>query len=417
MKLLFVVQRYGTEVAGGAEGFCRMFAEQLVARNHDVDVLTSRALSYVGWHDHYPAGDQHVGDVRVIRLSIGRPREDRLFGPLHSRVINGQRPIPLHLQEAWMHMQGPYLPDLQPWLVEHAGDYDVVVFFTYLYYTTWAGLPTASGVTTTVLHPTAHDEPTLYLPIYDFLFRLPHGLGFLSEEEVALVRRRFNVNRPFTVTGIGVDLAAVAGADEAAFRAEFGVGEGPYLLYTGRIDPHKGSVELFDFFAAYKQRNPGPLKLVIVGEPVRPLPPHDDVIVTGFVSEAAKHGAMAGCIAFVHPSYFESFSIVLCEAWAHAKPALVQGRCDVLDGMARRSGGGLPYIGYREFEAGVDLLVGDASLRRRLGEAGADYVDEHYRWETVMDTYEHYLESLAARRPTRFATVRRFAELPTEPAR
>lgn len=408
MRLLYVVQRYGEEVAGGAEAFCRMFAEQLATRGHTVDVLTSRALSYVDWSDHYPPGTQELNGVHIERLSIGQPRDDRLFGPLHSRVITGQKPIPLHLQEAWMHMQGPFLPGLQPWLADHAGTYDAVVFFTYLYYTTWAGLPAASGVTPTVLHPTAHDEPTLYLPIFDFMFRLPHGLGFLSEEEVQLVRRRFNVSRPFTVTGIGVDLEAVAAADEASFRKEYGVGDAPYLLYTGRIDPHKGSVELFDFFVAYKRRHPSPLKLVIVGEPVRPLPPHDDVVVTGFVSEAAKHGAMQGCTAFVHPSYFESFSIVLCEAWAHGKPALVQGRCDVLAGMARRSGGGIPYVGYREFEAGVDLLLADGGLRDRLGRSGRAHVHDRYTWETVMDRYERFLESLAARAPTRFATPIRF---------
>lgn len=407
MRLLFVVQRYGVEVAGGAEAFCRMFAERMAARGHDVDVLTSRAVSYVDWRDHYPAGTTTINGVDVVRLGVGQPRDDRLFGPLHARVINGQKPIPLHLQEAWMHMQGPYLPELGPWLSEHAPTYDVVVFFTYLYWSTWAGLPVASGTTTTVLHPTAHDEPTLYLPIFDFLFRLPHGLGFLSEEEVELVRRRFNVTRPFTVTGIGVDVDLVASADEAAFRAEQRIGDAPYLLYTGRIDPHKGSLELFDFFTAYKRRNPSPLKLVLVGEPVRPLPPHDDVVVTGFLSEEAKHDAMAGCLAFVHPSYFESFSIVLCEVWAHRKPAIVQGRCDVLTGMAHRSGGGLPFVGYREFEAAVDLLVTDASLRQRLGDRASAWVEERYRWDVVIERYERFLASLADRRPTRFPTSRR----------
>lgn len=308
-----------------------------------------------------------------------------------------------------MQMQGPYLPQLQPWLADHAAGYDVVVFFTYLYFTTWAGLPAASGVTTTVLHPTAHDEPTLYLPIFDFTFRLPHGLGFLSQEEADLVHRRFNLNRPVTVTGIGVDLDPPGTASEAAFRRDHGIGEDPYLLYTGRIDPHKGSVELFDFFVAYKSRNPGPLKLVVVGEPVRPLPPHDDVVVTGFVSEEAKHAAMAGCLGFVHPSYFESFSIVLCEAWAHAKPAIVQGRCDVLRGMARRSGAGIAYVGFREFEAAVDLIVTNAELRRTLGHAGRGFVEDNYRWSVVIERYDRYLQSLAARRPRRFSTVGRFA--------
>jgi glycosyltransferase involved in cell wall biosynthesis len=411
MRLLFVVQRYGTEVAAGSETFCRMFAEHLAARDHEVHVVTSRALSYIDWVDHYPAGEAEINGVHVHRLSVGRPRDDKLFNLLNTRVIAGQKPIPLHLQEAWMHLQGPYLPDLQPWLTEHAGGFDVVVFFTYLYYPTWAGLAAASGVTTTVLHPTAHDEPTLYLPIYDFLFRLPHGIGFLSEEEVELVRRRFNVTRPFVVTGVGVDLDRIdrGPADVDAFRAKHeGLRDGePYLLYVGRVDPSKGSLELYDHFTAYKRRRPGPLKLALVGDPARPLPPHDDVVVTGIASEDDKHAAMAGCAAFVHPSYFESFSIVLCEAWGHRRPALVQGRCDVLSGLARRSGGGIPYVGYREFEAAADLLLDDPALQRRLGTSGRAFVEDRYRWDVVIDKYERYLESLAGRRPSRFAITAR----------
>jgi glycosyltransferase involved in cell wall biosynthesis len=397
MRLLFVVQRYGAEVAGGAETFTREFAERLAARGHDVSVLTSCALSYITWANHFEPGDTEVGGVTVHRLPVPRQREDRLFGPLHNRVINGPKPIPLHLQEAWMHMQGPYLPDLPSWLNERAASYDAAVFFTYLYYSTWAGLPAASNVTTTVLHPTAHDEPPLYLPIFDFMFRLPHALGFLTEEELELVHRRFHLRQPFAVTGMGVDLGAAG--DEARFRRTYDLGEDPYLLYVGRLDPHKGSLELYDHFCAYKARNPGPLKLAIVGDPVRPLPPHPDIVVTGFVDEPTKHDAFAGCTAFVHPSYFESFSIVLTEAWAHRKPALVQGRSAVLAGQSRRSGGGLPYVGFREFEAAVDLVLTDPIARTRLGDAGRSYVESRYEWDAVLDRYEQFLAAVATRSP------------------
>jgi glycosyltransferase involved in cell wall biosynthesis len=298
-----------------------------------------------------------------------------------------------------MHMQGPQLPELRPWIESHGASYDAVVFFTYLYYSTWAGLPAASGITTTVLHPTAHDEPPLYLPIFDLMFRLPHGLGFLVEEEFQLVRKRFSAKQPFTITGIGVDLD-VSG-DEASFRAAYDLGDDPYLLYVGRLDPHKGAVELVEFFTTYKERNPGSLKLVVVGDPVRPLPTHHDVVVTGFVKSAVMHDAFEGALAFVQPSYFESFSIVLTECWAHRKPALVQGHSDVLVGQARRSGGALPYTGYREFEAAVDVLVDEPKVRARLGERGRAYVERRYDWPTVMEKYERFLESLIDSRTVR----------------
>lgn len=393
MRLLFVVQRYGADVAGGAEAFCRQFAERLRTRGVEVEVVTSCATSYVDWADVYEPGTDVVNGVPVHRLPVVRPRDDGLFGPLNSRVMAGERPIPLYLQEEWMHLQGPLLSGLSPWLEDRISTYDAIVFFTYLYHPTWAGLHQVAGRVPTLLHPTAHDEPPLLLPIFDLLMQLPDAFGFLTEEEAALVESRFGTRQPSIVTGIGVDLTVSGEAER--FRGAYGLGDEPFLLYAGRIDPHKGAVELFDFFAAFKARNPGPLKLVYVGEPVRPLPTHADVVVTGFVAESVKHDAFAASLALVHPSYFESFSMVLTEAWAHQKPALVQGRCAVLAGQAIRSGGGIPYCGFAEFEAALDLLLSSENLADRMGRAGRRYVEARYEWESVLEDYERFIGRLA----------------------
>jgi glycosyltransferase involved in cell wall biosynthesis len=391
VRLLFVVQRYGAEVAGGAEAACRDVATRLADRGHEVHALTSCAQSYVDWANVYPEGEVDLDGVTVHRLPVNRAREDRFFGPMNARAAHGHKPVPLYLQTEWMRLQGPELPGLTAWLTERAAGFDVVIFFTYLYYTTWAGLPVAAGLAPTVLAPTAHDEPPIYLPLFDFTFRLPTAFAYLTEEEESLVARRFRVRRPSGVVGLGVDLNATG--DAAKFRARYGVGDRPYLLYVGRLDPGKGSDELYGFFTTYKARRPGPLALVVVGEPVKPLTPHPDVICTGFVDEATRTSATQGCLALVQPSYYESFSLVLAEAWAQSKPALVQGHCDVLVGQARRSGGAIAYHGFAEFEAGVDLLLEQPKLCTELGQRGRIYVQRRYSWDTVIDHYEHLLHT------------------------
>jgi glycosyltransferase involved in cell wall biosynthesis len=262
------------------------------------------------------------------------------------------------------------------------------VFITYLYATTWSGLPVAAGLAPTVLLPAAHDEPPLWLPLFDLTFRLPCAFAFLTDEEQALVRRRARPPQPSMVIGLGIDLDARGDAER--FRAAHPeLGRRPYLLYVGRLDPGKGSDELYDYFVTYQQRHDGSdLALVVVGDPVKPLPPHPDVVTTGRVSEEEKADAIAGCHTFVMPSYFESFSLVLAEAWAQRRPALVNGRSEVLLGQARRSGGALPYRGYAEFEAALDMLEGDAALRRALGVRGRAYVEERCRWDRVLDDAE-----------------------------
>jgi glycosyltransferase involved in cell wall biosynthesis len=265
------------------------------------------------------------------------------------------------------------------------------VFVTYLYATTWSGLPIAAGLAPTVLMPAAHDEPPFWLPLFDLTLRLPSACMFLTEEEQALFLRRTRAHIPSKVIGLGVDLDPTG--DASRFHAEWSLGQRPYLLYVGRLDPGKGSDELADYFTTYKARHPGDLALVVVGEPVKPLAPHPDIVSTGWVDEGVKGDALAGCAALVMPSYFESFSLVLVEAWTHGRPALVNGRCDVLAGQAHRSGGALPYRGYAEFEAAVELLMGDIGLRDALGARGRAYVEHHYRWEQVLLGAEQLLQT------------------------
>src|SRR5206468_8711943 len=145
------------DVAGGAEQHCRQFTTRLADRGHVVEVLTSRAVSYTDWANHYPSGRELLDGVTIHRLSVRATRDSRIFGPLGRRVMGSRRPIAFHLQREWMRLQGPELPELQTWLEDHAGGYDVIVFFTYLYETTFAGLPVAARLAPTLLHPTAHD--------------------------------------------------------------------------------------------------------------------------------------------------------------------------------------------------------------------------------------------------------------------
>ncbi|GIU90711.1 MAG: hypothetical protein KatS3mg010_1810 [Acidimicrobiia bacterium] len=89
--------------------------------------------------------------------------------------------------------------------------------------------------------------------------------------------------------------------------------------------------------------------------------------------------------------------MVLTEAFAQGRPGLVQSRCDVLLGHARRSGAAIPYAGFAEFEAALELLESRPGLADALGARGLAYVEAEYSWPVVLDRYERFLHGTAAR--------------------
>ena len=391
MRLLFVVQRFGSEIAGGAEHLIREYAVRLTGRGHEVEVLTSCAHSYADWADIEAPGRSVDSGVVVHRLAVSARRDDRRFGPLHRRVTGPDghhaRRSPV-VTSCWTRMIGPDLDGLTPWLRRNAERFDVVVFSGYLYSTSTQGLPAIGALVPTVLQPVAHDELTLRLPVMRELIDHAAGINFLTEEERDLVRRRFRPTAVTRVFGAGVGCPPDHLPDGA--RERFGLGTDPYLVCVGRVDPGKGMHELAGYFRTYRGRHEGPLRLVFVGSESHPLERHPDMVVTGFVDDATKWALIDGATVLVQPSYFESFSLSLAEGWRCAKPALVQGRSDVLLGQVRRSNGGLAYTSYAEFEVALELLLSSPERRANYGIGGRSYV-ERYNWETILPRFESLL--------------------------
>jgi glycosyltransferase involved in cell wall biosynthesis len=157
-----------------------------------------------------------------------------------------------------------------------------------------------------------------------------------------------------------------------------------YLVYVGRNDSAKGLPLLIDYFLTFQQLTKSELKLVIVGE--RPENPEvsESIIYTGYVSESEKLSLIQHSLALVQPSYFESFSIVLCEAWSQKRPVLVQEKNDVLVGQTQRARGGLSFSTYVDFAIAVDYLLGHPQEAAQMGAWGHTYINDVYTWESVI---------------------------------
>jgi glycosyltransferase involved in cell wall biosynthesis len=132
------------------------------------------------------------------------------------------------------------------------------------------------------------------------------------------------------------------------FRDAHGLGDDPYLLSVGRMDPVKRQDLLLNAFARVRRRFPKH-RLVLVGggsfstslatgagtpskdelwtRRIRALlrKQHlaDSVVVAGRVSGDELGAAYDGATALIHPAPWEGFGLVAVEAWMHGLPVVV----------------------------------------------------------------------------------------------
>jgi glycosyltransferase involved in cell wall biosynthesis len=384
VNVAYVLPRYGVEVVGGAELAIRLIAERLVAASGwDVSVLTTCALDARTWANHYPPGEEVVNGVRVVRFANDRERATG-FDEFSNQVLLGPPPS-YEDQMRWVDMQGPFSPPLLDAIADSTAD--ALIFKPYLYYPTVRGVALARG--RALMHPAAHDEPALRLPVLRPVFNGCEGFVFNMTGERALLASVFpeTAAKPHLISGFGIEPPVAHGPPFC---------EEPYLVSVGRVDEGKGSGLLAQWFAAYKERRPGPLKLVLVGQVADRPVEHPDIALTGVVDEAVKWGAVAGAVAVVQPSPYESLSLALLEGWAVRRPAIVNAACQATVSHATRSGGGLAFSGYASFEVILDRLLGDVGLRERLGQAGYEYVERNYRWPRILSRYADFVGLMAS---------------------
>jgi glycosyltransferase involved in cell wall biosynthesis len=425
VKIAFIVQRYGTEILGGSEYHCRLIAERLAPR-HQVEVLTTCAQDYVTWKNEYPEGADRVRGVTVRRFANARTRDIDTFNRYSEWIFNNSHKREDELE--WLKQQGPWCPPLLDYLERSHNQYDVLVFFTYLYAPTVLGLQVAPHKS--ILVPTAHDEPAIHLESYREMFSLPAAVAYNTEVERRFLTTHFSIRAIEEETvGCGVDLPQAqayprerperredddeaAGGDaedqeaQPAHRAHLAERgtifrrrhrlHGPIALYGGRIDPGKGCEELIEYFSTYVQEG-GDASLVLMGVKLMPLPEEPFIRFAGRLSDQERLQALEAATVVVVPSPYESLSLLALESFAVGTPVLANARSEVLVEHCRKSNAGLFYADRDEFTECLKLLVADRGLRAALGKNGRDYVRRNYRWDVILGKYEKMFAQL--RRP------------------
>jgi glycosyltransferase involved in cell wall biosynthesis len=426
MRIAFIVQRYGAEILGGSEYHCRLIAERLAPR-HQVEVLTTCAADYITWKNEYAEGSDRVRGVTVRRFANARTRDIQAFNRYSEWIFNNPHSHDDEME--WLRQQGPWCPALLEYIERNHHQYDILIFFTYLYAPTVLGVRIAPQKT--ILVPTAHDEPAIRLDIYKELFSAPAGLAYNTDVERRFLTTHFSIRAVEEETvGCGVDLpqsqphardrsqpdrndetAGPAAHEEdgnpdesspsfrphladrgSMFRRRHRL-HGPYALYGGRIDPGKGCEELIEYFSTYVQEG-GDASLVLMGVKLMPLPEEPFIRFAGRLSDQERLQALEAATVVVVPSPYESLSLLALESFAVGTPVLANARSEVLVDHCHKSNAGLFYADRDEFTECLKLLIADQRLRAAMGRNGRHYVRQNYRWDVIIGKYERMFSKL-----------------------
>ncbi len=388
-RLLFVVQRYGLEVNGGAELYCRWLAEHL-SRDFHIEIATTCAKDYITWANFYPVGKSVINGIPVHRFANQKERRISAFNTLTAELLATPRTRDREI--SWLEQQGPFSPDLIRFIDETHSRFDTVVFFTYLYYSTVMGIKNIYSKS--ILIPTAHDEPVAYFSIYRKLFSRASGLLFLTKAEMDFVLKTYAVSGLTRLLGTGIDLpvSPISGED---FISKYNL-KPPIILYVGRVEEGKGCGELIQFFQTFQHRNRFSGSLVLVGKVHMQIPDNPGIHAVGFVPDELLPAAFDAATIVSVPSPYESLSILLLQGMFKSKPVLANAKSPVLLDHCIRSNGGLFYNDMDEFLFGLELLLSRSDIRNRLGINGKKYVQEFYNWHAVRQRFRTFWKEWSA---------------------
>ncbi len=378
-RLAFVCPRFATgATVGGAETLLKNQAQRAAAAGRRVTFLTTCASNHFTWHNERPPGRSSWGGMDIHFFPVDDQRDLEAF--LRTQELISRRGSYSAEDEMIWLRNSVNSQALYDHLATQGHEYDRIVIGPYLFgLTVFAARVHPSK---TILVPCLHDEGFAYARVFRDLFHSVQGLMFNTETERALASRLYDLPPACgTVVGMGLDDFTSPPGD---FRRRHKLQQ-PYIMYAGRREAGKGIPLLLDYLALFRKRTALDIKLVLTGSGDVHPPPElaAHILDLGLVSESEKYAAMTDAAVFCQPSVNESFGIVILESWLARVPVLVHGLCAVNRQHCQKSGGGLWFRAYPEFEETLSHLLQQAELRRALGQAGRNYVRREYAWDVI----------------------------------
>ncbi len=208
------------------------------------------------------------------------------------------------------------------------------------------------------------------------------------------------------VVPYGVDTKFAPRPARMDLAERWGLSGRQVVLFFGGLKPRKNLETMLDVWTAVAPAHPD-ARLVVAGggallgdlrRRAERLGLAQSVVFTGYVPEADKADYFNLADVFFFPSAMEGFGLAVGEAMSSGLPVVVSNRGSIPELVVDGEGGFVsdPAEPAR-FAERLRLLLGDAALRRKLGQANAARIEERFRWDRCVDgtrrVYEATLEA------------------------
>jgi glycosyltransferase involved in cell wall biosynthesis len=390
MKILVLTWEFPPRIVGGIARHVGELYPELVARGHDVHLITVQ-----------------FGDM---------PLQSVVEGIQVHRVTVGQSHDFLHWVGQMNQMMGRYAGEL----IEQHGPFDLVHAHDWLVADSAIALKHRFKLPlVATIHATEHGRNRgIHNAIHQHVHDHEMGLSYEAWRVIVCtnyMRRELQVTLDTPIdkidviyNGIRAQKKQVApGHDRAAFRRRFAQDEDRIVYYVGRMTPEKGIACLVDAAPQVLAGMAGRVKFVIIGggntvpfqRQVQQMGLGPNFLFTGFLADAELDifQTIADCAVF--PSLYEPFGIVALESFAARVPVVVS------------DAGGLPEV-VRHGETGIVTRRNDPNsiadgilqvlnhpqLSAQLVERAYQDLKQRFRWDQIAVQTEAVYDRVLAER-------------------
>ena len=377
MHILHVTPYYSPAYAfGGVVRAVEGMANSLVARGHQVTILTTDALDqqsrYVG------ANDEIIDGVRVMRR------------PNVSHHLRGK--LNLSTPRSMKKTAEAIMPDVD---VVHVHEFRTVENLLVTPIAHSLNKPIVLSPHGTLNLSTGRSRlkvgwDKLLSP--GIALRIDHVIALAQPEleDVQTLWQNFGrrqIPTKFSIIPNGIyleDFQKLPPTDD--FRAKCGLDDAPTVLFMGRLHERKGVDVLVQ---AFKQADIEQSRLLIVGpdegmlDRIQSLADGDKrIVITGYLDGDQRLQALSASDVFALPAVGEGLSMSVLEAMGAGLPVILSPGCNMPEVQSQGAG----YVVDRSLSAIADklrLLLTKADLRQEMGRVSRQLIAEKYTWDKV----------------------------------